>query len=243
MIPKLVAFLITSTVAFLGCRNNQSEKAKVHYAHSSINRNTGTLIPIDANDTNYLDVKAYAYDIVTQSGWSIKYFVRDDSTRYNDLYIQWSKGDIKQIYNAKGVLQLRRYFIPSFIGESKSHLFLWHGCATGCQAVLAFEKGGKREAHDHLDVVDWNIESNKIVAIPNSAWFTEPSLGLVVYDLNKHRNVKVGFHNLCMASFKPYCIDTVLFTNTTVTIKATLTDKADYYRERQIAETRKVVFE
>ncbi|WP_316789622.1 hypothetical protein [Pedobacter frigoris] len=46
---------------------------------------TGKLIAINFNDSNYADVSYYAIDTTTQDGWSIKYLIKDDSTRYSDL--------------------------------------------------------------------------------------------------------------------------------------------------------------
>jgi hypothetical protein len=244
MRPKQAAFFVISTVAIFGCQDSLSDKIKDHSVESSVKMETGRLMPINSNDTNYLDVRAYAYDTLTQDGWSINYFIRDDSTRYTDLYIQWSKGNIKQIYNAEDVLQLRRHFIPTFIGENKSHLFLSHGCATGCQAILTLEKAGTLKGKDFIDVVDWSVKANKVVSVSDSTLKIEPLLELSVFDLNRNIERKVLFKNLCMAaSFKPSCVDTIVFSKNLVKIRAELIDKEDYYREKNVVETRSVSFD
>jgi len=200
-------------------------------------------MPIDPNDSNYLDVKSYAIDTVTPSGWSIKYFVRDDNTKYDDLYIQWSKGSIKGVYQAEDVLQMRRYFIPEYRGENQNHIFLWHGCATGCQAILTLSKDSSPTAKDYLNIIDYDISTSKVVYLTNFNLEHEPSLEVAIVDLNSSKESKARFENLCMsAALKQSCIDTVVFSKDKVVIKATLIDKSDYHREKEVVEKKVVSF-
>ena len=38
------------------------------------------------------DVGFNAHDTITADNWKIEYLIKDDTTRYDDVYIKWSKG-------------------------------------------------------------------------------------------------------------------------------------------------------
>ena len=122
----------------MSCKQTKS-KETLKLDKTSIS-GTGKLIAINFSDTNYSGVASYTVDTTTADGWSIQYLVKDDTTRYKDLYIVCSKGNIKSIYRADNVLEYRRYFIPEFAAETKTNIYFTHGCATDCSAILVFDK-------------------------------------------------------------------------------------------------------
>ena len=92
---------------------------------------TGELISIDYSIEEYKHLESYTQDTLLESGWLIEYFVKDDSTRFRDIYLRWSK-DGKEGFDAHfHVLELPTYFIPDYIGENNTHVFLEYGRRNG----------------------------------------------------------------------------------------------------------------
>ena len=147
---------------------------------------TGKLIPINFTDTNYVEAIHYANDTITKDGWQIKYLVKDDSTRYEDIYIEWSKGSIKGVYKAEQAIEMRRYFIPVYVGEGKRALYFWHGCATDRQAILMLDKNNAVKAHDIEAIVDYNIPLEQFVYITDESYNKDAVLELAVIDMLRY---------------------------------------------------------
>ncbi|MBS1583629.1 MAG: hypothetical protein JST66_15620 [Bacteroidetes bacterium] len=184
---------------------------------------TAGLIPIDPADTGYTDVQLYAKDTVTPDGWAIHYLVKDDSTRYNDLYIRWSKGGREGLFQCGDVLLMRRYFIPEFTGENDSHIFLEHGCATGCAAMLALSKDTLPMGQDIPYLVDQDLPRGRFVHIPERS-FSLDTLEVDVLDLTRKEEHAVVFGGRCTLVPEEGCIDSVSFEDRQVTLYATLLD-------------------
>jgi hypothetical protein len=116
------------------------------------------LLPINFKDTNYVDLILYAKDTITNDGWRIRYLVKDDNSKYNDLYIECSKGNCKAVFYGDGILQFRRYFIPEYVGETENFLFFTHACATDCLALLVMEKDNAPTLIDYQRVCEYNLK-------------------------------------------------------------------------------------
>lgn len=230
-LPALfVGYLFTS----FACKDEQDpEKVKLQ------NKRTGQLVPVNFNDSNYLDLSSYAVDTVTQDGWVIKYLVKEDSTKYYDIYIQWSKGTVSGIFKAESVLQFRRYFIPQYTGENEKYLFFWHGCATDCQAVLTLRKD-TAVSNDYTRVIDYSIPYGQVAYVTDKGAEDNKPFQISVVELLKNKEHVVQFKNLCMyAAHKESCIDTIIFKREQVIVKATLTID-NYYRDKEVTEEMKV---
>jgi hypothetical protein len=212
-------------------------------ARVSADSGTGRLTPIDYNDPVYAGVGSYAQDTITKDGWTLRYFVRDDSTRYTDIYIEWSKGNQRGLFYGEDILEMRRYFIPIYTGENATHIFLKHGCATDCAAVLVLGKDSTLSHTDYLQVVDYSIPYGKVVYVSDSSAY-DMRMELFAVDLQSGSKRRLLFDNLCFtASFKEQCVDTVRFSKNAVAIGATLTDVNDEERERKISEVKVARFE
>jgi len=205
-------------------------------------RGTGQLISLDFADTNYIDVPLYAKDTVTLDGWAIKYLVKDDSSKYNDIYIQWTKGDRSGLYHGPDILLMRRYFIPELEGENNSHIFLTHGCATSCAALLVLSKDSVPKAQDFSSVFDYNIKDGQLVYIPERSYSLD-TLEVSVVDLNRKEENTVIFKNICNLSPEEGCIDSVHFDKNYVRLFATLIDKNDKDKIKPIKENQTVKFD
>lgn len=198
------------------------------------------LVEIDFSDPNYIDVQNYAKDTITSDGWKIKYLVVDDSTRYNDIYIEWSKGQLKGLFCVKDVLSMRRYFIPVLKGENLTHIFMKHGCATSCSAILSLSKDSKLESRDFAYVVDFDIDTGQLVYIPERSYSLE-TLEVSVVNLKRHLERPVIFKNICALAPESGCIDRIFFTKDKVAISASLIDRHD--QEKTLKESHTVKFD
>ena len=204
-----------------GCR--QTTTTETSKLDNKLVSGTGGLIPINFSDTNYVDLESYAVDTTTDDNWSIKYLVKDDSTRYNDLYIVCSKGNIKAIHRAEDVLEFRRYFIPEFKAETKTNIYFTHGCATDCSAILVFDKDSAVRFTDYLEVVKYNIQLGQVLYVTDSTYQSEKKIyELALVDISKRTTHKLTFNGICDNVYKPACVDTVIFSNNKVSVTASL---------------------
>lgn len=183
----------------------------------------GQLSPINFSDTLYYDLGSYATDTVTADGWKIKYLVRNDSTKYKDLYISCSKGNKQSIYKADNVLKYRRYFVPGFEAETKRSIYFSHGCATDCSAILVFSKDSTLQFADYEDVIKSNFQFGQILFVTDSSYKNEEKIyEIALADVDKHKVHKLTFHGVCDGVYKPACVDTVIFSKTKVSVTVSL---------------------
>ena len=226
--------MTVSTVSFINCRQISNMQNTI--TEREVIEPTGKLIEINFQDSNYLDLPLYAQDTITKDGWTIRYFVKDDSTRYNDIYIQCSKGNLKGIFYGEELLQFRRYFIPEFAGETNSYIYFTHGCATDCSAILVFSKDSVKFT-DYQRVVEYNLEYEQILYVMDSSYENEEKIyELALVDLTHKKTHRITYSNICMGFYKPACIDTVIFDKKQVTIKTTLQES--FGSEKEISQTR-----
>jgi len=184
---------------------------------------TGKLIPINFSDTNYIEVGVYAKDTTTDDGWSIQYLVKDDSTRYIDLYITCSKGNVKAIHRAKGVLEMRRYFIPEFEAETKTNIYFTHGCATDCAALLVFDKDTSAQFSDYEAIVEYDIPLGQVLYVSDRTYQNEENIyELVLVEIKRRKIHKLAFDGICDGAYKPACVDTVMFSKNKVSVTVSL---------------------
>jgi len=226
--------ILTFLTLFLIACGHSNKNIKTRNQES---RQTGELIKINFSDTNYLDLPLYAKDTVTKDGWAIKYFIKGDSSKYNDIWIQCKKGNLTGTYQGKDLLQFRRYFIPVFAGETNSFIYFTHGCATDCSALLVFSKDNPNQFMDYESVVDYSIKFNQVLYLTDSCYKNEDKIyDLALVDLNNNKTHKITYNNICGAVNKPSCIDTVIFSKSQVTIKTTLRKSIE--TEQEIRQTK-----
>ena len=202
-------------------------------------KGTGKLIPIDFRDSNYTDVQFYAKDTLTKGGWSIKYFVKDDSTRYDDIYIQWSNKKRSGLYCADAVLQFRRYFIPKYKGENDQHLFFTHACATTCKAILTFSKGKDLATRSFVTMIGYHIPNGQVVYVADND-YSDNALEVAVVDLNKKVEKQVSFKNKPLYLEADQNIDSVYFSKNRIKLFATMIDITDKTGKKMIKESHQI---
>ena len=205
----------------------------------TISNNQDTLFPIDYSDENYSDLEVWIDDTITPDGWQISYLVKNDSTKYTDLYLQWEKNNEKAIVKLERVLEFRRYFIPVFEDENSNTIFLTHGCATYCAAILTLNKNNPLQSTDYLEIIDYNIDLGLIVYITEGSWeFQQDSFSVSIADLNNNKEYIENYNNIYIGSYKENAIDTIIYGNNEISITTTLLEKK--YRNEDITETRTI---
>ena len=220
MQPLRHIFLILTILTVGSCRQTKSKDTS---KHDTIKSETGKLIPINFSDTNYIDLGLYAEDTTTADGWSIQYLVKDDSTRYKDLYIVCSKENIKAIHRAENVLEYRRYFIPEFEAETKTNIYFTHGCATDCSAILVFDKDTAAKFSDYMEVVKYNVPLGQVLFVTDTTYKNEEKIyELALVDIKNHKTHKLTFNGICDGVYKPSCVDTVIFSKNKVSVTVSL---------------------
>jgi hypothetical protein len=233
--PINIILIIVSTILLFACEQ-KSNKEK-NNSQSKVVKHSGELLEINFSDSSYFDLEIWIKDTITKAGYEIKYLVRDDSTKYNDIYIQCSKGNLSGTFHGENLLQYRRYFIPKFIGETNKHIYFSHGCATDCSALLVFPKDTLSNFIEFFHVVDFNIEFEQVLFVTDSTYENENKIyDLALVDLKKNKTHKITYNNICGAVIKPTCIDTVIFKKSQVTIKTTLRKSID--TEQEIVQTK-----
>lgn len=225
----IITLFYFSLLIIISCRQPNTNKSQVY---------TGEIVPINYADTNYIDLQSSTIDTVTTDKWHIKYLIKDDTTRYNDIYIECSKGKYKGLFCGTNLLQFRRYFIPWYIGETETHILFLHGCATDCSAILTCSKDSFCKFCDYRNVVDYSVKYGLILYVPDNAYENvETSYELALVDLRKDSIHKIVYKNICMSVYKPDGVDTVIFSADRVIIKTTLVDMATHMQEnKQIKE-------
>jgi hypothetical protein len=232
-------FIVLMVIGIIACKQKKTDNTST----LELKKYSGTdkLVPMNFMDTNYVDFLDYAKDTLTPNGWTIKYLVKDDNTKYNDIYIECRKGNLQGIFQGKDILQFRSYFVPKFVGETKSFLFFTHACATDCSALLVMSKDSLPTFTDYQRVYDYNIKLGQILFVPDECYANEDKkFILTLADIQKKKEYNITFDNICSAVNKGSCIDTVIFSNNKVTIKTTL--RASIKSEKFIVQTKTIVF-
>lgn len=193
------------------------------------------LIPLNHTDSNFMYGKPF--DTILPSGWSINYLVKNDSSKYSDVYIEIKKGNQSAIFKGESLLQLKNYFIPSYKSENETNIFLEHGCATDCSGLLVFNKLNL-SYKDFYHVVSYDRLANKVVWLSYEDIRDGKPFQVIISDLTLNRDTTLHFKNLALGSEKEGYVDTVIYKGNSVIVTSTLIDISDYNRQRTIRETK-----
>jgi hypothetical protein len=180
-------------------------------------------------------IRIYPLDTLLESGWNIRYYTKNDSSRNSDLYIECSKSNKKFVYKAYEVLQLRSYFIPTFVGESQSCIYFTTACATNCESLLVFNKHRKPGFRLYNSVIDYSI-SNDIIAFINADMISSRKYMVSVASGRDNTVKSIHFRNYCNVLPREGCVDSIRFTGSEVSVFATLNEGKDYYKDKVAKE-------
>lgn len=203
---------------------------------STQKKNAAVLIPIDRNDKGFPD--GLPVDMVTPAGWSVRYLVKDDETKYDELYIECAKGSSKVVFQD---LFLNVKLIPRFSAESDTHLFLTHKCGSDCIGLTTVSKQQIPEYQTYEWVLDYDVATGQVVyKIADDS--TEDSVKLMVVNVPLGKEKRIAFDNL-PAHSQNGGVDSIVFKNRKVQLFAGLIDRNDPDEEDIVKETRTVSFD
>jgi hypothetical protein len=226
---KYISLLLIALLAACGRHSLLSDNAEVPLPKSA-----GQLMSIADTDTaytNYFNMQP----MVTPDGWNITYMVKNDSTRFTDAYIQWQKGNVKRVYKYPHVLEYRGQFMPQFLDETSTHIFMGHACATDCRAILALPKNNTGKAVDFTAVIGYDLNLNRIVCKGHSNY---NRLKAVATDLNRHKTKSVTFKSPFYSMDIGYApTDTIIFESDRIIISCDFFDAdGETVRETQVIQ-------
>jgi hypothetical protein len=178
------------------------------------------LVPISTNDTSYTNYFNVQKE-TTPNGWEISYMVKNDTTRYTDAYIQWKKGGIVRVYKYAHVLKYRGQFMPQFLQETETYIFMDHACATECWAILALPKNNTAKAIDFEDILGFNFDLGQIVY---KNYTKDDKLKITATDFNRNKTKSVIFKNKYY-SLGSMPLDTLIFKGDRIQIDCDFFDK------------------
>ena len=203
--------------------------------------NATALIPVNREDDAYTEGERMPPDTLTASGWSVRYLVRDDKTKYKDLYMECSHGKSKLLIPQSEVLALSWKYIPRYAGENAKHLFFEYYCGADCVAVMTVSKDNQPEYQEYVQVLDYDAVTGQIVYNITSD-DTEDSVRVVAVNVARGKEKKVAFNNMRRPGPNAG-IDSVVFKNGKVLLFAGLIDRNDPEEEDIIKESRSVSFD
>jgi len=223
-------YFILLLLIIIGCStSNKTSETANNYTSN------GWLIPISPTDTtytNYFNVQP----TTTPDGWAITYWVKNDSTQYTDAYIQWEKGGVKRMYSYPHVLEYRGQFMPQFLAENSTHIFMNHACATDCWAILVFPKNNTDKAIDFENILGFDAELGQVVTrtyFINDEIVRDGELIVTATNLTKDVTKSVTFKN------KDYSIgnamlDTVIFKGDKIIVNWEFYTEDEEFKETQV---------
>lgn len=169
------------------------------------------------------DITNLYKDIVTKDGWKIEFLVnnKDIKTKYDSLYIQWSKGSKVGTYEYND--QTWKHGL-SFKGESVTHLFLEHQDTSHSNGLIIAPKETSQKVLDLTYTMSFDTEINKV-----SYWNidSKEDLEIVIIDLNTNKQKSVIFKNECVFNSAWLCIDSIIFDKNYVKISANFPENSD----------------
>ncbi|KOS06772.1 hypothetical protein AM493_12620 [Flavobacterium akiainvivens] len=229
---KYISLLFIVLLAACGQPSLLSDNIKAQLPDS-----TDQFIPIadtDTTYTNYYNVQP----VTTPHGWNITYMVKNDSTRFTDAYIQWQKGNVKRVYKYPHVLEYRGQFMPQFLDETDTHIFMDHACATECRAILALPKNNKDKAIDFESVLGFNTKLGQVVTrtfFINDEIVRDGKLIIEATDLTKGITKSVTFKNTDY-SVGNAMMDTVIFKGDRILVKWEFYSEDEEFTETQVIQ-------
>ncbi|MBW8683189.1 hypothetical protein [Chitinophaga rhizophila] len=243
-------YILYCAAAFLaGCQPRTADTEGIAAAQTiSLATTKGTvadkddniqLFPIDREDERYDDGDKCPLDTVTASGWTIQYLVRNDASKYKDLYIVCSKGNSKAVILSDFT---NWKHIPVYAGENKSHIFFEHYCGFSCLSVTTVTKATKPADKRYEQVLDYDISSGQLV-YNVSGNDPDDSVKVTAVDLSSKKQQLVAFNNLRPWQSLNAGVDSIVFKNGSIQLFAGLVDRNDPDEEDIVKESRVVSFD
>jgi len=170
-------------------------------------------------------------DTITKRGNFVRYLLTEDSCCADNVYIRWGNAGFSCTYIARGVRDYRSYFTPHLKHETKDYLILWHGCATGCQALLFLPLNKQEKLLDVEDVVGYDPQSYTVVhGFPNPDQETDFEF-LQAVNAKTRKTKRVVFRHMGRMAQRSQSVDSCRVDRQKIRINATLLQD-----EKEVAE-------
>jgi hypothetical protein len=222
-------YLILFLILLAGCKKPIEKKLL------KSPKTSDELVLVNRSDEIYYQVPD---DTITKDGWKIEYLTKNDSTKYHDIYIKASKGNITKISFHPDVLDYRGYFIPSYTLETNKYILFEHGCATNCSAVTVVPKDVSNKPIEFNWVLKYDLELSTIVYVDDITFAAE-RVTINAFNLNINIDKSVTFNNRCISTSSHKCIDKVVIKNKKVELTGWFNDD---YGNNSIKETQTIRF-
>jgi hypothetical protein len=220
-------YLIIFLILFASCKN----PAEVPSNKTTPASNTlkGELLPINRSIEPFNNVHL---DTITPDGWKIEYLVKNDSTKYHDIYIRISKDNTEKISRHSDALDMRPYFVPSYKMETDKYILFEHGCATDCSAVTIIPKDNKNKPIEFEFVLKYDMELSTVVFV-NTKTFINDIPTISAYNLDENIEKSVTFKNRCISTSPNKCISDIAIKNKKIELTGWFYDGDNSIKETQ----------
>jgi hypothetical protein len=162
---------------------------------------------INFKDTCYSQLlSSSATDFITESGYKVEYRVYD-SSKCEDLYIVWSKGDFCDTFQFPSVLMFQDYeYIPINEDETKDYIFMYYDCAQmDCAAYILLNKDTLRTAKQFISLYANIKEHSFLLYGQHSIDFPSNDMNLFNYATDDTLKIDLGqefFYDSCKVDGK-----------------------------------------
>lgn len=209
---KNISIIIILTLLTMSCKTESKQ--------NSIPEKTseGLLISFDTENDTKPHYERNIKNTTTPNGWKIKYLVKNDSTRHRDLYIEWSKGNIRRNYCGHYLLELQPYFTPVFKTETDDYIFMEFEVRGG-DGILILPKNNKTSEVSFSYVIGYSPKYAQVVYIPESSYSTD-HLDVEAYDIKSGKAKSVRFSHPCSVIPENECLTEARFDGNHIQILA-----------------------
>ena len=229
IIVKILCFVLFGTISSNTQKNQSLEDEELKNRLSNFDNELVSIDSIDFSKyENLSDLRAWLIDTLTPLKWKIKYYVKNDETINQDIYIKISKKGFENIYKGEHLLEYRRYFIPTFLSETDDAIIMEHGCATDCAAITLISKNEVNDIETYVHILDFNEERNLLLYFTDSTYRHENKMLQIEFiDLEKNKKSTFSLQSICSAVYKPSCIDTIIYNKHDIEIVTSLRESLD----------------
>ena len=180
-----------------------------------INNTSDSIVPINPFDPKF-DPMLCKMDTVFPDGWKVEYLVKNDSTKYTDLYIRCSRQEKSYVFFCDDYPSFRPCFIPMLFGQNEKFIYFSTFCITAQRVLLVMNKLHPEKSMELTPVIDFDVITNRLVlpSHENDGTFFS------IYDLSTQQTKEIIFRNRCNdpTRFADNCIDSVKFSENFVSV-------------------------
>ena len=171
---------------------------------------TNYLNKIDLNDNhpNYEDFGAWVNDTITSDSWKIEYLIKNDHTKYDNLYIKISKGNLNGIIKEENVLNFRKYFIPAYEGENSKYLFFTFASDTYTNGILIVDKKQPSNFKKKKILLKSDFEKGYLFFINSKNEDDQFEIGY--FNIIEGTEEEIKFKGVCLLPIKTECVKNIL---------------------------------